>query len=875
MTLRRAVKSLLALFRAARLDRELDDEIRAHLELAERDALARGLPPEEARRAARLSFGGVARIREEHRDRRSARWIETLLRDVRYGFASLPRTPGFTAVVTGVLALGVGANVAMFSIVDAVFLKPLPFPEPDRIVRVWEAPRPGVTNNTTTPDFLEWKRQAPEFAALAAEDDIAAALGGRGDPVRLPGKVVTAEYFQVFGVRAALGRTFRPEDAGPLVVLSHAAWQDHFAGDPGILQHRAVLNGEPHQIIGVLAPGAFDRDDTKFWKPLVFTSEHQSKVMHWLTVHGRLRQSVSLAQVRERMRAINAALVTSKPVDDREGTVEVKPLSRVLVGRNLERSIPIVFGAVGLVLLIACANVAGLLLAKGATRTREMAVRAALGAGRGRLFTQLLAETLALCVLGGVAGVALAWLLVEAAGPALAETLPFTAQVSVDWRALCFAGALALGACLLTGAVPALQTSFANLASALNRSGRGSSGDRSRIRRVIVAGEVALSLVLVSGALLLLRSLVNLQRIDTGVEIEKVVTMSTDLPERAYPTPQHAAVFYRAVAERLGSAPGVERVGLATHLPLNWIGNGEGIEIAGVSKLVRVRFKRVDPGYFSALGIPTLSGRGIESRDREGAPRIMVINQALATQLREVAGIDDPVGRVVRLSAPGYIQPGIRTPEVAIAGVIRSERVGPPGMPDFAVVYVPLAQFPAAGVKFLVRTRLDSASVMPAIREAVRQVDPNLPLTGVATMQQVHDRTLSSPSRLAWIFGVFAAVAALLTAIGLYGVLAHAVTQQRRAIGVRMALGARRRDVVSHVLGNALILIAAGLVAGALGAAALTRVMRGLLFEVSALDPFALGAACLSMALVGLLAAFLPASRAARVDPAATLRQDG
>ncbi|MGH8639271.1 MAG: FtsX-like permease family protein, partial [Burkholderiales bacterium] len=524
---------------------------------------------------------------------------------------------------------------------------------------------------------------------------------------------------------------------------------------------------------------------------------------------------------------------------------------------------------------IACANVANLLLAKGVARRKEMAVRTALGAGRGRLVAQLLTESLVLCLLGAAAGVAVAFLLIRAAAPVLLQSLPYTADVSLDLRVFAFAAAVALGVAMLVGALPSVQTSFGNLLQSLNRSARGSSGAHDGIRRTIVIAEVALSLVLVCGAILLFRSLLKLQQLETGVRIENIITMSVDLPMHTYGTPERAALFYESVAQRLEAAPGVAQAALTTHLPLRWIGNGEGLKAAGSDEMVNVRFKRVDPGYFNTLGIPLLAGRGITNRDRAGAPRVAAINEALAARLADAAGMKDPVGQTVTLGCPYYVKKGALMADVEIVGIIRSERVDDPGSPDPPVVYVPLAQVPRPDIKLIVRTQAEPAFVLSGIREAVREIDPNLPLGDIATMQQVRERTLSGASRPAWVIGVFAAVAAILAALGLYGVLSHAVTQQRRDIGIRMALGARSSDVVSHVLRKALLMVAAGLVFGIFGAVALTRVMENLLFEVSPLDPVALSVACISMTLIGLVAGFLPASRAARVDPMKTLRDEG
>jgi predicted permease len=368
--------------------------------------------------------------------------------------------------------------------------------------------------------------------------------------------------------------------------------------------------------------------------------------------------------------------------------------------------------------------------------------------------------------------------------------------------------------------------------------------------------------------------LLNLQQLDTGVRIDNVLTMSLDLPRAGYPTAEKAALFYDALSERLRSLPGIEKAGLATYLPLEWISNGEGMQVTGAEKLVHVRFKRVDPEYFSTLDIPVLAGRGFTARDREGTPGVVVINQALAARLADVAGLSEPLGKMVRLTSSEYGEGQLRMLNVQIAGIIRNERTASPGRPDPPVVYVPLAQAPNPHIKILVRTRADAA-VLPAIRQAVRELDAGLPLGDIATMRQVRDRTLSGVSRPAWLIGSFALIAAVLSANGLYGVVAYSVTRQRRELGIRMALGARPGMLVSHVLRSALGMIAAGLVFGAAGAFALTRVLRHLLFEVSPLDPLALIAACFSMAVIGFGAGWFPARRAARVDPVSTLREAG
>lgn len=878
MKLRWTAARLLALVRRRRLDDELESEILAHLEMAELDAAHAGLSRAEARREARQRFGGIEQMKEDHRDQRSVQWVENLARDARYGLAALARDPGFAAITIGLIALGIGANTAMFSIVDAVLLRPLPFAEPDRMVRVWETPPEGH-NPTTTFTFLDWKKQDGIFAALSVEQPLRAALTAGGDPVRLAGARVSTDYFDVFGVKARLGRLFAPgEDqpgATPVVVLSYATWQTQFAGDPNVLNRELTLDGERHKIIGVLPQGSFDREETRFWKPLIFAPDQMNRGQHWLHVIGRLRSGVSLEEAQARMNTLRASLAPVMPAFKKDWRFTVEPFARMLVGDKLRRSIYLAFGAVVMVLLIACANVANLVLAKGATRRKEMALRASLGAGRGRLVAQLLTENLVVCVLGGAAGMGLAYLLLRAAAPLLQASLPFTAELRLDPRVLAFAAAAVMAVLMLTGLLPSLRISYGKLSGSLNQGARGSSGSSAAIRRTIVMGEVAISVVLICGGALLFKSLGKLQRVDAGVRIDHVITMSADLPTAAYPTAASATSFYAALVERLRSMPGVEEASVTLNVPLDGVEWGEFVETPGAKERLLVRVKMVDPGYFRTLEIPVQSGRGIEDRDRAGAPPVMVINQEAERKLAGRLNLANPVGRTVVTYLPGYgpIPESRVTPQ--IVGVIRNERTGGLQAAIDPVVYVPLAQFPQQNVHLVVRTRSEPAAALPGIREAVRQVDPHLPLGKVRTMQEVKERSMLWAAQPTWALGAFAALAALMAALGLYGVLVHAVTQQRREIGIRMALGARPGDVVSHTLRSAFAMLLAGMAAGLAGAVALTRTLESLLFQVSALDPAAVAAACVFMTLLGMLAAFLPASRAARVDPMTVLRDEG
>ncbi|HKW00533.1 MAG TPA: ABC transporter permease [Vicinamibacterales bacterium] len=888
MSLRQRLARLAALVRVRRLDEELDGEIQAHLELAERDALARGLSPEDARREARLSFGGIDQVREAHRDDRSARWIETFIKDSRYGLASLTRHRGFAIVSIGVLAFGIGAATALFSLMDSILFRPMPYPEPDRIVRIWEAPTPTTVNQTTNGFFHEWRARSGSFDAMSASRPARFNVAIGGEPVRLAGVLATADYFKVFGVRAAIGRTFAPDDDRPgsdrVVVLSHAAWQTTFGADPNILTRDLIFDNRSYRVIGVLPAGSFDREPTRggpgeladFWIPLAFSPDDLTRGEHQNDVIARLRAGVSLAQAQQDMLAVRAGLVDEAPAFKKDWSVLVEPFDLRLVSEGLRQTLFLSFGAVVVVLLITCANVANLLLAKGVTRQKEMAVRTALGASRGRLVTQLLTESLVLCCLGGLGGVIVARLLLLAAAP-MPSDLPSYVALSLDPRALSFASATALGAALIVGLFPALRSSVVTLTPAMSASTRGTSASHERVRRTIVVAEVAASTVLICGALLLGRSLMNLQHVGVGARVDQIVTMSVDLPLSSYPAPERAVQFMDDASARLRAVPGVAFASIASDLPLGGSG-GEALTIAGRSDRILVRFKRVDTEYFSALNIPVIAGRAIGRGDRAGSTRVVVINDTLARRLTTTTGMANPIGRTVKLPALTYEERlGSPREDFVIVGVVASERIRrdlrlPIGAEE--AVYVSLAQLPKPSLKLMVRTDVDRAAIWPRIREAMRQVDPRLPLGDVKTMAEVKAESLSGVATPAWAIGAFAAVALLLAALGLYGVLSHAVTLQRREIGIRMALGAGVGDVLAHIAGRASVMILLGLGLGLAGAFALTGLTRNLLFGVSPLDPASFATAGATMLTVGLVAASVPAIRAARVDPTSTLRAE-
>ena len=883
MTWRRRLSRLLALFRQSRLDRELEDEIAAHIELAERDAMARGLTAAEAGREARRQFGGIEQMKETHRDDRSTVWLENAVKDARYALASLRREPVFAAVAISVLALGIGANTAMFSVVDGVLLKPLPFPDPERIVRVWETPTLTSTNSTTTRNFVEFKQRNRTFEAISAESLSTATVNIAGAPTRLQGRYVSADHFAVFGVQPIVGRTFRADEDQPgadrVLIISHAAWQQSFGGDPGILNREILLDDDPHRIIGVLPPGVFDRDRARpqddvasFWRLNAFTPDELAAGQHWLNPVGRLKPGVTIEQARDDMRAVRASINDLIPEWKRDWGVAVEPYDARLVGDRLRQAIFLALGAVLMVLLIACANITNLLLARGAARQKEIALRAALGASRGRIAGQLLIESLVIGAAGGAAGIAVAFALLQIALPVLPIAIPYTAEITLNIRVLLFAVAAALAVAALVGVLPAIRLSKGSVSVALHDASRGSSGAHDGVRRTIVAAEVGLSLVLVCGSVLLVKSLTRLQQVDIGVNTTRVLTMSVDLSRERYPTRSHLVTFYTEAVERLESAPAIESASVSGDIPLEGTG-GEFLLLPGRDERLNTRFKRADSGYFGTMRIPVIDGRSFTAQDHDQAPPVTIINQALARRIETFYGVKVSAGMLVDLPLLGRGQTR-RTPMVVV-GIVGNEKIHSDlRVEQDPVAYVPLAQAPRLQVKLLTRTLDDPVAAVPVIRSIIREIDPMLALADIRTMEEVRQRSLSGLKEPAWLIAMFAALSAGLAALGLYGVVSHAVSQRRREIGIRMALGARANDVLALIVRNVMLMIAAGLALGVATAAAVMRVTTTLLFEVSALDPAAFVIAAAVMASIGLVAALIPATRATRVDPTTALRAE-
>ncbi len=811
--------------------------------------------------------------------------MDTLLQDLRYAARRLLRSPGFTAVAVLTLALGIGANSAIFSVVNGVLLRSLPFAEPERLVQLGtikpgEEPQAGTVS---PPDFVSLREENRVFTEVVAFTYGGATLTGTGEPERIEAAWVSAGFFELLGAAPVLGRTIGPEENQPgnseVAVLGYGLWQQTFGGDPGIVGRTITLNGITRTVVGVAPPGFGFPEQRAVWAPLPYNESFSAETdvnrrAQYLGVLARLRPGTTLEQARAEVSTISARLEQEFPQTNTNVALALVPLREVMVG-EVRTPLLILLGAVGLVLLIACANVANLLLARAAARESEMAVRTALGAGRGRIVRQLLTESVLLGLVGGVLGLLLAYW-----GTALLTTLqpegiPRLEEIGVDRTVVTFT----LGVSLLTGVVfgliPALQVTRANLMGALKEGGRGALSGRQgqRARSLLVVAEMALAVMLLVGAGLLLRSFLQLQQVDPGFRPEQTLAVDLSLPDHSYPEPAQRHEFYRTLLERVEALPGVRGVGAVNmlpmgedHLVINYHVRGREPAPPGEGGVLEVRV--ATPEYFRAMEIPLLRGRAFTEADHADAPQVALINETTA---RHVFPGEDPIGQFIRL---GW---GIGEGRFAggeVVGIVGDVRQFGPGA-DFAQeIYLPFAQVPQHGMTVVARTASDPLALAGAIRSEVRTLDPNLPVMGLRTLEQVVSQAVAQPRFYMLLLSIFAAAALLLAAIGIFGVMAYMVAQRTREIGIRIALGAEPARVQQLVVGRALRLAIGGVVIGGVGALALTRVLESLLFGVSATDPVTFAAVALLLTAVALLASYLPARRATRVDPMIALRAE-
>jgi putative ABC transport system permease protein len=872
------------------VEADIQEELRFHLDMRERDFLAAGLPPDAAREEALARFGDpekVARWLRDHdtRQLRRHRRIEVmgeLLQDSRYGLRRLWKGPGFTLATVVVLALGIGATTAIFSVIDASLLRPLPYPDPGRLVAV-TCSQDGVQTPVSFPEYVDWKRIPGVFAEVGGYQTTTFALTGQGEPEMLQAVRMSANLPEMLGVRPRLGRAFAPDEEPPsaerVVMLSERLWRRRFGGAPDILGRIVDLGEQPFTVIGVIPSGPRSivpaalaaAQEADVWIPLRLDEERAPRGLHFMEVTARLRPGLAPAQADERIAAVASRLQEAGVSDH---GIRLIPLELLVIG-DARPLLVALAGAAAMVLLIACTNVANLLLARSAVRQREVAIRVALGAPRGRIVRQLLVESLLLSLLGGAAGVLVARAGVaglRALGPA---SVPRLAEAAVDARMLGFALALSLLTGLLFGLLPALRASRTNLAEVMKAGAPGAIGAaggrggpaRDRLRGALIVAEVALSFALLIGAGLLIRSLDRLLAVDKGFDAERVVSAYLVLPHSRYPELHQQAAFFRDLRERAAALPGVQAVAFVNDLLLEGGTNG-GITIEGrtfppdAQPMAQKRI--VSPGYFDVLRTPVVAGRAFDERDVEGAPAVAVINQAFA---RRFFPGENPLGKRVEFS---WNTTGMQQ-IVGIVGDVRETSLHQPAEP---MIYVPLAQRPESWGFLILRTSGDPMDVVPPLRRTVAALDRNLPLAQVRTLEEVIVAGIAERRLAMSLFGAFSALSLLLAALGLYAVVSYTVVQRRQEIGIRMALGARAKHVIRPVVGQGLSLIVAGAALGALASFWLGGFLSGLVFGIGTTDPATFGGVALLLMATALVASMVPALRAVQLDPASVLRSE-
>ncbi len=867
-----------------RKDREqdLDRELSSHLDLEAAEQQESGLSPEEAAYAARRAFGNTTLVMEDVREEWGWPSAERLLQDIRFSLRMFRRSPGFALFAVLALALGLGANAAIFSVVDAVLLRPLPFSDAARLVAVWEdASHLGFPRNTPAPaNFADWKSRNHVFQDMAALRGNLYALTGEGTPEQVEGSPVTANLFPLLGVSPILGRNFSTEEdrpGGPRVVLiSYGLWQRRFGGERTIVGREVWLNGQKYQILGVMPRGITFPERSEIWVPLALGPlELAARGNHYLRVFARLKPGVTLAQAKTEMAGLAAQLAREYPESNTNVGAVVVSLRDQLVG-NLKPALWVVAAGVGCVLLIACANLAGLLLARAAGRERELALRTALGAERGRLILQMLVENLLLASAGGAAAVLFAFWSIPFLHHLVPAALASWSEPRIDVALLGFLFAISLFAAVLLGVLPAVVLSRGDPAAALQQGGRAI-GSNTRLRRVLIVSEVALAVILLVGAGLLTRTLWELSHVPLGFRPEGVLTLRTalpisaDSPYRNFPV---RAEFYRRVLDRVTTIPGVISAGYTTFLPLTNAGGTSGFAIEGAPPLAPgqvndANHRVISTGYLQTIGVPLRAGRLLRNSDGPDAPPVAVINRAMA---RQYWPGQNPLGHRFRLGDAAE-------PWITIVGVVGDVLQMGLDVNGRAEMYFPCAQ-PAASFGFYaprdlaVRVSGNPLSYAKALERAIWEIDRNQPIAAVMPMEQLIADKLVSRDVAVKLVGAFAVLALLLAALGLYGLLAYTVTQRRREIGVRMSLGAQPRHVLIGVLGEGLKLVFYGLVLGAVGSWAVMRGLQSLLYGVTPTDPWIFAGSALVLLAVGSIASYIPAHRAAAIDPMVALRYE-
>ena len=890
MALARLISLLRNLLHKQREERELDAEVRAHELLLADEKMRAGMNPKEAERQARLELGGVEQVKEQVREIRAGHMLEAFFQDVRFGLRMLRKSPGFTAVAVLTFALGIGANAAIFSFVNAVVLRPLPFSDPSRLVTVLDAkPSNEADWLFVSPNrFEEFVRRSRAFDQVAGTENCFFRLESGGAPVLLQGGCASTSFFPMLGVKPFLGRLFTPEEdrtgGSPVAVLSYGCWKQYFGGDPGTIGktiHRTANDAE-FTIVGVLpADFKFATEQFALWAPLGTDPNYRDRDDHHLLVFARLRDGVTLPRAQSEMDGVAQQLAREYPTTSAGWSITVRPLQRFYSGvRNVRQTLWVLLAAVGFLLVIACANVANLLLARASARRKEIAVRLAVGATRRRLIRQLVTESALLGVMGGATGLVLARLTFKSI-VGLAPYIPSFRPnaVQMDNAVFAFAMAISMIASVAFGLAPALRASRQDLNDSLREAGRGAHGAMSDrlTRQLLVGSEIALAVVLLVSAGLLLESYRNLQTDRLGFNADHVLVSSfCCLDEIHYQTQSDFSAYYTKLFERLRELPGVVSVSGVDDLPLRQFrGSGSPFEIQNrpapsAGSEPAADFFIIEPRYFETLQIPLLRGRAFTEQDDLNSAPVAIINETLAQRFWPN---QDPIGHLVRPVQPSAGDPGSRR-WYRIIGIAADAKQRGLGTEPQPAIYRSYYQSMARYTFLLVRTRPDSLSMAPAVQNTITSVDPRLPLGSVQTLNQQLAQSVSTQRFSMTLLGLFAGLALTLAGVGVYGVTAYTAGQRTHEVGVRVAMGAQPADIVRLVLTEALRLAGAGVAAGVIGALVLTRVMRNLLYGVSASDPSTFFAVSAVLVGVTLAACYLPARRAARVDPVVALRDE-
>jgi putative ABC transport system permease protein len=802
--------------------------------------------------------------------------VITFLPNLRHALRALRRSPAYTLAAVATLALGIGANTAIFSAVNGILLNPLPYPEPDRLVVVWGRHTTIGRETASLPDFLDWRSQARSFEALAAMTSTRFNVTGAGEPEVVNGGIATADLLRVFGLVPSVGRGFREDEergAAPRVaMLGEGYWRRRFGAAPDILGGRILLGGVPHTVVGIVPARLRLERSVDVWTPLV-TDTTRGRRADFLTVFGRLREGVPQERAQQEMTTIMRRLEAQYPESNTGWGAEVVALREQMIG-EIRPTLLVFMGAVGLVLLVACANVANLMLARSAARSREVTIRSALGASRARLAGELLLESTLLALLGGGLGLLLALWGVEGLRWLGPDTLPRVEEIGLDLRVLGFALALSLITGLLFGLAPVWRLAGRDLHEGLaggSRSVAGASGIH-RARAALVLGEVALAFALLAGAALLLRSFERLQRVDPGFAADRVLTARLTLPRLAYPEEERWLAFGRDLIARAAAEPGVRSAALVSDAPLGdsppyWSFEIEGAEAPVAGTVQDAAVFTASAGYFETLRIPLVRGRLFGAADRPGTPDVVVVSQAAAQRFWRGR---DPIGARITFGDPSDPETRWAT-VVGVVGDVRHERLNEQAYPQ---IYLPFEQSPMRSMVLAVRTTGDPATLVPAVRRALSELDPNLPLADVSTLEDRKAVTLARPRVNATVLGAFALAALVLAAVGIYGVVAYGVVQRTRELGIRMALGAGGSTLLRMVIRQGMTPVLGGVALGLVAALAGGRLLRGLLFGVGSSDPATLALVLCFLLAVALAAMYLPARRASRSDPMVALRVD-